>query len=39
MNENDAHLTIEQNRIQKIIRMNEKLGERILHTQKRQHIL
>ena len=31
--------TIGQNRIQKIIRMNEKLGEQILHTQKRQQIL
>ena len=31
--------TIGQNRIQKIIRMNEKLEEQILHTQKRQQIL
>ena len=31
--------TIGQNMIQKIIRMNEKLGEQILHTQKRKQIL
>ena len=31
--------TLGQNGIQKIIRMNEKLGEQILHTQKREQIL
>ena len=34
-----VYTTIGQNRIQKIIRMNGKLEEQILHTQKRQQIL
>ena len=34
-----VYTTIGQNRIQKIIRMNGKLEEQILHTQKRQQLL
>ena len=34
-----VYTTIGQNRIQKIIRMNAKLEEQILHTQRRQQIL